>query len=74
VTREEQQAWFRQWESAGPKLDRIRALELASLSAEDALRASDALLSLVEPGEVGEDRLKSSGLVEQQRLFHQRRK
>lgn len=58
------------WVRAGVALTEIRKAELAALTDEEALIAAEDLLSAL-------DRLPkrpprpSSGLVEQQRLFHQ---
>jgi hypothetical protein len=67
-----QRRWMEQWRAAAPALDEQRRRELRSLTSDAALAAADALLSVVPPGEIGPDRRTQSGLVEQQRLLHQR--
>ncbi|HUP23172.1 MAG TPA: hypothetical protein VNB06_09545 [Thermoanaerobaculia bacterium] len=56
------------WKAAGPALAAVRAEELRSMTAEEALEAADALLSMAE-APTGSSRWTTSGLVEQQRLF-----
>lgn len=68
-----QQEWLRQWKNAGPALAANRREELLRLSDEHALAASEALLALVTTVSLSTRRLNSSGLVEQQALFHRRR-
>jgi uncharacterized protein YfeS len=67
-------AWAAQWRAADDALAEVSRRELASLSDEQALLASDALLALADPSALGEERLTRSGLVEQQRLFGQLRR
>ena len=67
-----QQEWLRQWNDAGPALAANRREELSHLSEECGLAASEALLSLVTTVSLSPRRLNSSGLVEQQALFHRR--
>lgn len=67
-----QREWLRQWNDAGPALAANRREELLRLSNERALAASEALLSLVTAASLSPRRLNSSGLVEQQALFHGR--
>ncbi len=62
-----------QWRAAGIALAKQRKLELRSLTDEQALAAADALLSLADPGRLPEQRRVTSGLVEQQALFHRLR-
>jgi hypothetical protein len=71
---ERQQAWMAQWRSASRELEAVWRQELRALSDAEARRASDALLSLFDPRDVPEHRLTWSGLVEQQRLLHSRRR
>jgi hypothetical protein len=61
-----------QWRAAAAALEDQRKRELRSLTAERALAAAEALLSLASPRSVSEQRRVQSGLVEQQRLFHRR--
>ena len=65
-----QREWLRQWLSAGPALAEQRKKELRGLSANQALQASDALLSLAVPTALDPSRRSHSGFVEQQALFH----
>jgi len=55
-----------QWRLAAIALEAVRRNELRGLTAEEALVAADALLSLVALVPVDE---RLTGLVEQQRLF-----
>ena len=65
-----QREWLRQWNDAGPALAAHRRTELLHLSDERALAASQTLLSLVTTVSISPRRLHSSGLVEQQAIFH----
>jgi hypothetical protein len=65
-----QREWLRQWKDAGTALAANRREELARLTEERALAASEALLSLVTTVALSPRRLHWSGLVEQQALFH----
>lgn len=65
-----QREWLRQWREAGSALAAQRREELRHLSDARALAASEALLSLVTTVAVSPRRLRWSGLVEQQALFH----
>lgn len=64
---------MRQWRRAAVALEEQHRRELRALTEQEALAASDALLSLVLllPGDPS--RRRSSGLVRQQALFHRRR-
>jgi hypothetical protein len=68
-----QREWLRQWNEAGPALAAQRLEDLRHLSDDRALAASEALLSLVRTVTLNPRRLRWSGLVEQQALFHRRR-
>lgn len=68
----DQQQWMSQWRCAAGALERQRNDELRSLSERDALAASEALLSLFSLIKLNPDRITSSGLVQQQELFHRR--
>jgi hypothetical protein len=70
---DQRKAWLAQWRAAASALEDQHAAELAELSDERALRASDNLLALANPAGISPTRRYSSGLVEQQRLLHQRR-
>ena len=67
-----QRRWVEQWKEAGKALEDQRRRELMSLTADRALAASEALLALASPERLSAERRTSSGLVEQQRLLHQR--
>lgn len=66
-------AWMAQWRGAERALAAQRKRELRALSPDDALAASDALLSIAASVALPASRLRSSGLVAQQALFHRRR-
>jgi hypothetical protein len=63
-------AWLAQRRAAATNLAVLAAEELRALGEEEALRRADALLSMVRPEELSEERRTSSGFVEQQRRFH----
>lgn len=67
---DQRRRWLAQWRAAGPELERIRLQELATA---DLGRIADQLEAAFL--EAGPERARSttSGLVEQQRLFHRRR-
>ena len=67
-----QRAWMQQWRKAAPALEEQRRRELRLLSDDDALAASEAVLSLALLTPITRARLTDSGLVSQQRLFHRR--
>ncbi len=67
-----QREWLRQWNEAGPALAARRREELMHLSDERALAASEALLSLATTVTLNPGRIRWSGLIEQQALFHHR--
>jgi hypothetical protein len=71
---EAERSWLKQWRAAAVALERQRRDELRALSAEKALAASEALLSLADPGRLSDLRRSHSGLVEQQALFHRSRR
>ena len=64
-----QRAWARGWQVAGQALESVRRAELRALTAERALVATDRLLSLGAEVALPAKRRRTSGLVEQQRLF-----
>jgi hypothetical protein len=64
-----QRAWARGWQSAGRALESVRRAELRALTEERALKAMDQLLSLGARARLSAERRRTSGLVEQQRLF-----
>jgi hypothetical protein len=65
--------WLRQWTAAGPALAEIRKRELRDLTDEQALRASELVLSTPISDPLPPERRVSSGLVEQQARFHRHR-
>lgn len=69
VDLETQKAWARAWQVTGEALEKIRRAELRALTAEQALSATDNLLSLGMGIALSAGRRGTSGLVEQQRLF-----
>jgi hypothetical protein len=69
VDLETQKAWARTWQATGEALEAIRRAELRALTAEQALRATDNLLSLGAGMALSAERRRTSGLVEQQRLL-----
>jgi len=69
VDLETQKAWARTWQATGEALEAIRRAELRALTPEKALRATDNLLSLGAGVPLSAERRRTSGLVEQQRLF-----
>jgi hypothetical protein len=66
---ETQKAWARTWQETGKALEAIRRAELRALSPEKGLQATDNLLSLGAGMPLSAERRRTSGLVEQQRLF-----
>jgi hypothetical protein len=72
MTPEQQAAWMQQWRSAAVALAEERARCLRELTPEEALAASDRLLSLPVVGEAPVPR-RPCGLIEQQAIFHRRR-
>lgn len=71
---QEQQEWLRQWHAAAVALKEVKAAELRAMTDQEALAASEALLSLAQSSYVAPWREKWSGLVEQQRVLHCRGK
>lgn len=65
-------AWMEQWRAAGPALEEVRKRELGDLTDEQALAATEELLSLASSLPLPPERLGSSGLVAQQALLHRR--
>ena len=68
-TREQQLQWVRQYKAAAIALEEVHYEELRALTDEEALRQSDAVLSLPP---TWRHRPDWSGLVEQQAWFHRR--
>ena len=74
MTPAEQAVWMAQWRAAGPALANVHHRELRALSDADALRATEALLSLAADTPLPPERRRYSGLVEQQALLHGRKR
>lgn len=68
-----EQQWIAQWRRASGALARVRARELANLSAADGLAAANTLLAIGANLPLSADRLAWSGLIELQRRLHSRR-
>ena len=62
-------AWAARWQTAGIALAEVKRQALATMSDDEGLAASDALLSLAAPDQIEASRLRTSGLVIQQRLL-----
>jgi hypothetical protein len=68
----EQRRWIAQWQGARAALRAQRASELAALSDDEALAAADALLTVAAIVDLATASRDSSGLVQQQALFHRK--
>jgi len=66
---ETQRGWARGWQKAGKALEAVRRAELRELTEERALTATSRLLSFGTQASLSARRRRTSGLVEQQRLF-----
>ena len=73
MTRDEQRAYVRQWSETGRLLEALRWRELATLSPERALAATDALIDAALLVPLPPERRRWSGLIDQQRRFHRKR-
>ncbi len=62
--------WIKQWKRAETALAQQKKKELQEMTPEQALAASEALLELGADSRLNPTRRISSGLVEQQALFH----
>lgn len=62
-------AYVKNWQRTGELLDRIKWEELRAMTEEDAARIFENLGMHPRDGWMPEERVVSSGLVEQQRLF-----
>jgi anti-sigma factor RsiW len=71
-TEAERRRWIAQWQAARPALRAQRASELAALSDAEALAAADALLTVAAAAGLAPASHDSSGLVQQQALFHRK--
>jgi hypothetical protein len=72
LERDTEREWVRQWRDAAVSLAEQRQKALRQLTDQQALAASEALLSLVTTVTLSPSRRTSSGLVQQQALFHRR--
>jgi len=68
----DERRWIAQWQAARAALRAQRATELAALSDEQALAAADALLTVASSAGLPPAARASSGLVQQQALFHRK--
>jgi uncharacterized protein YcbX len=68
-TPEEQRAWMNQWRAAAVALRQMKREELRAMTDEDAVAAFNALDMPPELVWRCPERIDSSGLVEQQRIF-----
>jgi hypothetical protein len=68
-TPEEQRAWMNQWRAAAIALRQMKREELRAMTDEDAVAAFNALDMPPELVWRCPERIDSSGLVEQQRIF-----
>ncbi len=73
MTGDEARLYVRRWDEAGRLLEQQRWHELSTLSPERALAATSALIEAALLVPMPATRRVSSGLVEQQRLFHRTR-
>ena len=74
MDRASQHAWMDQWRRAERVLAAQRRRDLRALTDEQVLTAIDALLSLATSLAPDARRLIDSGLIQQQALFHRRRR
>ena len=72
-TPEEQQAWMKQWRAAAVALRKVKREELRAMTDEDAVAAFNALDLPPHDFARAADRMNSSGLLEQQRIFQKAR-
>jgi hypothetical protein len=68
----DERRWIAQWQAAREPLRAQRARELAELSDAEALAAADALLSIPAAAGLPPVHRPSSGLVDQQAIFHRK--
>lgn len=68
-TPEEQRAWMQQWREAEKYLRKVKREELRAMTDEDAVAAFNALDMPLDLVWRSPERIDSSGLVEQQRIF-----
>jgi hypothetical protein len=67
----DKQRWLAEYRATSEVLERIRAQDLASMTDEEAYRR---IMSLSVIGPAWRERPDWSGLVEQQAIFHRRKK
>jgi hypothetical protein len=68
-TPEVQRAWMKQWRAAEVALRQVKREELRKMTEEDVLNACDILMTDVASFYRSPKAIKTSGLVEQQRIF-----
>lgn len=73
MDRELERRLILQWIEGGKLVDEIRRRELREMTEEQARQASENVLSLAANFPLPARRVTSSGLIEQQALFHRRR-
>jgi hypothetical protein len=73
MTRDQQRTYVQRWSETGPLLEALRWRELAALTPERALIATEALIDAALLVPLPLARRRWSGLVEQQRRFHRKR-
>ncbi len=73
MTPDQARLYICRWDETGRLLDQQRWHELSTLSAERALAAASALIDAALRVPLPAARLASSGLVDQQRVFHRKR-
>lgn len=70
MTKDAAREYVRQWVHTGELLEQIRWRELAALDDRRALAASEMLIEAALRVPLPDRRRQSSGLVQQQALFH----
>lgn len=73
MTPDQARALVQGWDETGRQVEQQRWRELATLTDERALIASTALITAALQVPLPASRRLSSGLVEQQRIFHRKR-
>ena len=64
--------WVEQWQETGAFLESVRRGELRKMTDEAALSAITRIFAVRSPVPLSAERQHTSGLIEQQRLFHLR--
>ena len=72
MTNEQHRAWMAQWRRAAVALEQVQRRELARMTDAEALAAAERVLTPVGDPYRDPQRLHTSGLVDQQRIFHRR--